>query len=165
MLADHGLVAHCLELLSSLGRARARRMFGGHGLYAGEQFVALVLHEVLYLKADETARPAFTAAGCQPFRYATRNGQRAVMAFWSAPDEAMESAAAMLPWAQLALASALRAAAAKPPARTRKPTAKARQTAAPEGRTQAAAAETNSPVLRAGRKTAAPSARRRAAKV
>jgi DNA transformation protein len=123
MLADHGLVSHCLELLSPLGPTRARRMFGGHGLYAGEHFVALVIQEMLYLKADETARPAFAAAGCQPFAYSTRDGQRAVLAYWSAPDEALESPAAMLPWARLAMASALRAAAAKRPAKPHKPAA------------------------------------------
>lgn len=165
MFADHGLVAHCLELLSSLGPTRARRMFGGHGLYAGEHFVALILHEVLYLKADDIARPAFAASGCQPFAYHTRDGQRAVMAYWSAPDEALESPAAMRPWARLAMASALRAAAAKRPARPRKLAAKPRQAASPQGRPAAAAAPaTGAPELRAGRKTAAPSARRKAAK-
>ena len=116
MPADNGFAAHCLELLTPLGQPRARRMFGGHGLYVDDCFVALIINEVLYLKADETARPAFATAGCQPFCYTTTSGQRAVMAYWSAPDEAMESPVAMLPWARLAMASALRAANAKRPA-------------------------------------------------
>jgi DNA transformation protein and related proteins len=165
MLADRGFVAHCLELLAPLGPTRARRMFGGHGLYAGEHFVALIVQEVLYLKADELARPAFAAAGCQPFSYTAAAGQRAVMAYWSAPDEAMESPTAMMPWARLALASALRAAAAKRPAKPRKAAAKARQTASPQGDTAAVAPPAAyTPELRAGRKTAAPSARRKATK-
>jgi DNA transformation protein and related proteins len=163
MLVDPGLVAHCLELLSSLGPTRARRMFGGHGIYAGEHFVALILHEVLYLKADDSARPAFAAAGCQPFSYTTSAGQRALMAYWSAPDEAMDSPAAMQPWARLALASALRAAAAKRPARPRKPKAKARQTAPAHSEAVPSPVE-NTPELRAGRKATAPSARRRSSK-
>ena len=101
-------------------------MFGGHGVYVDEQFLALIINEVLYLKADATARPAFEAAGCQPFGYTTAAGQRAMLAYWSAPDEAMESPAAMQPWARLAMASALRAAAAKRPAALRKTTAKVR---------------------------------------
>ena len=125
MLVNNGFVAHCSELLSTLGQPRARRMFGGHGLYVDAQFVALILNDVLYLKADATARPAFEAAGCQPFGYATPTGKRAVLGYWSAPDEAMESPAQMLPWARLALASALRAAAAKRPATARKPRAAA----------------------------------------
>jgi DNA transformation protein len=164
MHADHDLVAHALELLASLGPTRARRMFGGHGIYAGEHFVALVLQGVLYLKADDTAQPAFAAAGCQPFSYATRDGQRAVLAYWSAPDEALDSPAAMQPWARLAMASALRAAAARRPAKPRKPAAKARQAASAQGQPEATAPDTNTPELRAGRKGAAPSARRRATK-
>ena len=164
-MTEHGLVAHCLELLSPLGSAHARRMFGGHGVYVGELFIALIVDDMLYLKADASARPAFEAAGCQPFAYNAAGGRRTVMAYWHAPDEAMESPAAMRPWARLALASALRAAAAKRPAKPRKPAAKARQTASAQGDTTAEAPPAaGTPELRAGRKTSAPSARRKAAK-
>ena len=110
MAGDLELRDHCIELLAALGRPRARRMFGGHGLYVDEFFIALIADGQLYLKADDAARPAFERAGCRPFGYTRRDDRRAVMAYWSAPDEAMESAAQMLPWARLALASALRAA-------------------------------------------------------
>ena len=108
------LVAHCTELLSVLGSVRVRRMFGGHGVYADGLFLALIIGDALYLKSDATSRPAFESAGCQPFTFNTAQGARTVLSYWSAPDEAMESPAAMLPWARLAMASALRAAAAKP---------------------------------------------------
>lgn len=127
MVVADALVAHCLELLAPLGAARSRRMFGGHGFYVDGHFIALMAGEVLYLKTDDSTRAQFEAAGCQPFRYAKAGGQQTVMAYWSAPDEAMESPAQMLPWARLALASALRAAAARRPAAARKPRASARQ--------------------------------------
>jgi len=101
-------VAHCLELLAPLGAARARRMFGGYGLYVDDLFVALIADECLYLRADETARPAFERAGCRPFAYSARDRKAVTMGYWSAPDEALDSAPAMLPWARLAFASALR---------------------------------------------------------
>jgi len=133
--APSELQTHVLELLSTLGPARARRMFGGVGLYIGEHFVALIANDVLYLKADATAQPAFQAAGSQPFGYATRDGRRTVMAYWSAPEAAMESPAQMRPWAVLALDSALRAAAARRTAAPRKAQAKVRQARpAPAGR-------------------------------
>lgn len=115
------LVAHCLELLSPLGSTRARSMFGGHGVYVDALFVALIANDTFYLKADAQAQPAFADAGCQPFTYSTTDGRRAVLGFWNAPDEAMESAAAMLPWARLAIDSALRAAAAKRPVAPTRP--------------------------------------------
>lgn len=122
-------VNHCLELLGALGPARARRMFGGHGLYVDDRFIALIVADTLYLKTDDATREQFRAAGCAPFDYATRDGQRIVMAYWSAPQEAMESPALMLPWARLAMASALRAAASKRPAAPRSTAARPRQAA------------------------------------
>lgn len=102
-------VDHCLELLSLLGPTRARRMFGGWGLYADEVFVALIIGERLYLKTDASTREAFTAAGCEPFVYRTAAGHEGQLGYWSAPDEALESPAAMAPWARLALQAAVAA--------------------------------------------------------
>lgn len=107
-----------LELLApldSIGAVRAQRMFGGWGLYAGEVFVALILQDQLYLKAGPETAARFAAAGCQPFSYEAK-GRRVSLGFWSAPAEAMESAALMEPWARLALQAAL---AARPRARKR----------------------------------------------
>jgi len=60
--------AHVTELLRGLGRLEARPMFGGHGLYCDGAFFALVLDDVLYLKADDHSRPRFLAAGLEPRR-------------------------------------------------------------------------------------------------
>lgn len=132
MVVSTGLQAHALELLSVLGQASARRMFGGAGIRVDGLFLALIAGEVLYLKADAIAQPAFQAAGCQPFTYTAAGGKRAVMAYWSAPEPAMESPAQMLPWARLALDSALRAAAAKRPAALPKAATRPAHTAAPK---------------------------------
>ncbi len=113
------LVEHCLELLAPLGAVRARRMFGGHGLYVDELFIALIAHERLYLKADEATRERFAAAGCEPFVYDGK-GKSVTMGYWTVPAEAMESPQPMQPWARLAIEAALRARAAKPSAAPRK---------------------------------------------
>jgi DNA transformation protein len=124
------LVDHCLELLAPLGTVRAKRMFGGHGLYVDELFVALIAFERLYLKVDAQTRAAFERAGCEPFVYEGK-GKPITMSYWTVPAEAMESPALMQPWARQAIAAALRASAAKPSAAPRraratasKPTAK-----------------------------------------
>ena len=109
-------LAHCLELLASAGVARSRRMFGGHGLYVDDLFVALIASGRLYLKVDATTRPRFEAAACTAFVY--DGAARTVsLNYFSAPEEAMESPPLMWPWAQLALAAALRARVAKPAAK------------------------------------------------
>jgi DNA transformation protein len=125
-------VAHCLDLLSVIGSARSRRMFGGHGIDVDGLFLALIVADRLYLKADDATRGEFERAGCQPFEYMRRGGQQAVMSYWTAPEDAMESPALMLPWARLAMASALRAASKRRPAAARKPAAKVKAKARPK---------------------------------
>jgi DNA transformation protein len=115
------LVTHCLELLAPLGTPRARRMFGGHGFYVDDLFLAIIAGERLYLKVDAQTRPAFQAAGCEPFVYSAKDGSVA-LGYFSAPHDAMESPQAMQPWARLALEAALRARAAKAaPTKSKKP--------------------------------------------
>ncbi len=105
-------VAHCMELLSTLGTVRVKRMFGGWGLYADDLFVAIIAFERLYLKAGPDAREAYAAAGCEPFVYSS-DGKSVALGYWSAPADAMDSPALMLPWARLALQAALAARAHK----------------------------------------------------
>lgn len=93
-------------------------MFGGHGLYVDELFVALIASDTLYLKADAHTRADFEAAGCRPFVYRAKTGEM-TMGYLTVPDEAMESSHAMGPWARRAIAAALRARAAKPAAKKR----------------------------------------------
>jgi len=122
-MASPELVDHCLELLSPLGSARVRRMFGGHGFYVDDLFIALIAGERFYLKVDAQTRPLFEAAGCVPFVYDAA-GRSVSLGYFSAPEDAMESPPLMQPWARHALAAALRARAAKPRAAT--PVRKAR---------------------------------------
>lgn len=112
MHRETGFVAHVLELLGAVGPARARRMFGGHGLYVDGLFVAIVAFDRLYLKADAETAPRFAAAGGQPFVYDGKD-RPVTMGYWTIPAEALESAAEMAPWARLAMAAALRSQAAK----------------------------------------------------
>jgi DNA transformation protein len=116
MAAKNELAAHCIELLSSLGPTRARRMFGGHGFYVDDLFVALEAFDRLYLKVDDLTRARFEAAGCEVFVYDAK--KKASMSYYTAPDEAMESPALMRPWARLAMEAALRARNAKPVKKT-----------------------------------------------
>ena len=115
--ASNEFVAHCMELLAPLGTVRTRRMFGGHGFYVDELFVALIAGERLYLKVDAQTRAAFETLACVPFVYDSA-GQRVALGYFSAPEDAMESPPLMQPSARLALAAALRARATKPRAAT-----------------------------------------------
>lgn len=134
------LVEHTLELLAPLGAVRAKRMFGGHGFYIDELFVALIAYERLYLKADAQTAGDFAAAGSAPFVY-DGGAKPITMSYWAAPPEALESPAAMAPWAQRAIAAALRARALSKPrkARGRSPGAAPRRAAQPKPKPRARA--------------------------
>jgi DNA transformation protein len=102
------LVDHACELFAALGAIRAKPMFGGWGFYCDDLFFAIVADETLYLKADAESAEAFRQAGGEPFRVTFKDGRTETMNYWTVPEEAMESAAEMRPWGQLALAAALR---------------------------------------------------------
>lgn len=108
---------HLLELLEPLGGVSIRRMFGGAGLFKSGLMFALIADEVLYLKADETTRSDFEARGLEPFRYEAKNGKRALMSYWQAPDDLLEDSDNMVDWARTAFGVALKADAAKPPSK------------------------------------------------
>lgn len=113
-MKDTGFLEHLHELLDPVGRIAMRPMFGGHGVYCDGLFFAIVIDGRLYLKVDAQSRGQFEAAGSAPFVYQGK-GAPVEMSYWSAPEQAMDSAEDMRPWAKLAIAAALR----KPAARKR----------------------------------------------
>ncbi|MBL8311060.1 MAG: TfoX/Sxy family protein [Burkholderiales bacterium] len=109
---------YCLELLSPVAPRGgvsgivARRMFGGTGFSMDGKTFAIIAFDQLWLKADDEARGVFEAAGCDIFTY-DADGKTRTMGYYTVPPDAMESAALMKPWAELAWGAALRAAAGK----------------------------------------------------
>jgi DNA transformation protein len=108
MAPKDAFATYCAELLGGFGPVRVKRMFGGHGIYVDDLFIALVVGETLYLKADAQSTPRFEAAGCPAFTY-TAKGRTTITQYRAAPVEAMDSPALMRPWAALARDAALRA--------------------------------------------------------
>jgi DNA transformation protein len=100
-------IDYVMELFGPFGTVRTRRMFGGYGVYLDGLMFAIVSEDTLFLKADEMNRAEFEQAGCEMFGYA-RKGKRATLNFFRAPEDAMDSAQLMLPWARTAYAAALR---------------------------------------------------------
>lgn len=109
MATPDAFARYCAELLAPLGAVRIKRMFGGHGLYVDDVFIAIVQGETLYLKVDAQSLPPFEAEGCAPFTYAAQGRGRVTLGYRAAPAEAMDSPVLMRPWAMLALQAALRA--------------------------------------------------------
>ena len=116
MAVSDGDLAFALDQLAGLGAVRAKRMFGGVGLYCGERFFALMDDGVLYLKVDDQTRARYTRRRLKPF---SPEGMPS-MSYYPVPPGVLEDAGELLVWAREALAVAERAV-------TRKATRKARR--------------------------------------
>lgn len=118
---------YCIELFASLvphagiAGIAAKRMFGGTGFSIDGKTFAIIAMDQLWLKVDDESRDAFEQAGCQIFTYDMAGKPRS-MGYYTVPDDVMESAALMAPWAELAWGAALRAAASKNSKKTKKKT-------------------------------------------
>ena len=62
-----GFATHLQDAFRRFGPVDVRRMFGGLGVYREGLMFALVVDEVLYLKADEAMAAALAALGRNPF--------------------------------------------------------------------------------------------------
>ena len=104
------------ELLSPLGSVRAKRMFGGTGIYINELFCAIIFANNIYFKCDDENEDEFVAAKCAPFTY-QKDGATYSLRYYCVPEECLDNALEMERWATLGLAAALRKA-ANPTTRT-----------------------------------------------
>ncbi|HVH11025.1 MAG TPA: TfoX/Sxy family protein [Gemmatimonadales bacterium] len=89
------------QLSRVVGHVRARAMFGGVGIYAGQLFFALIADDTLYFKVDESNRADFQTRGMGPFRPYGESGE--VMGYYQVPDDVLEDLEALRPWAQKAI--------------------------------------------------------------
>ena len=102
-------VKYILDMLSDLGDARSRAMFGGYGIYHDGVMIGLIASGVFYLKVDDGNRGAFGAAGSKPFTYRRKGKKKAVeMSYWEVPANVLENREALCQWTRAAHAAALR---------------------------------------------------------
>ena len=104
MAVTESFVEFVLEQLEPVGAITPKRMFGGVGIYAGDLFFALLADDVLYLKADDSNRADFEAAGAGPFR-PYRTGAE-VMQYYEVPVAVLEDADELGRWAAKSIAVA-----------------------------------------------------------
>jgi DNA transformation protein len=116
MLSDHE--AWLVERLSRVAPSlRARRMFGGVGLYSQDVFFALIVTDILYLKVDDESRPEYEGRGMGPFQpFADKPSMRG---YFELPPDALDDARRLRPWVEAAVRAA-RSARATPRKRTTK---------------------------------------------
>jgi DNA transformation protein len=106
-----------MELFEPVGPVRLKRMFSGHGVYAGDFCIALAINPGLCLRVDEETRGVFEALGAAPFTYDKKDKKVTVQAWWRLPDEIVDDPDELARLARLSLDAARR----RPPKKPRKP--------------------------------------------
>ncbi len=111
-------LTHLKEQLAGLGPVAVRRMFGGAGIFYEDMMFALVADDTLYFKADAENEHHFEDLGLARFSYEAK-GQRRELSYRRAPEDVLDDSDAMIEWARIAIAAALRANASKPAAKSK----------------------------------------------
>lgn len=101
---------YVVDLLSPLGQASYRFMFGGYGVYLDGLMIAIVADDRLLLRADEVNRGDYEARGIPAFR--PYPDKLSTMPYYEVPADVFESED-FLAWAGRSREAALRAQAAK----------------------------------------------------
>ena len=94
---------YVLEQMGELGPVTSRAMFGGQGLYLGEQFFAILYRDRLYFKTDDASRAEYEARGSEPFR---PNRRQTLKTYWEVPADVLEDPDLLVDWARDAVACA-----------------------------------------------------------
>jgi DNA transformation protein len=104
---------HLRELFAQFRPVSVRRMFSGAGVFAEGVIIALVIRDVIYLKADAATYQSFLQEGSAPFSYMAKGQKRVIGSFWRMPERLYDDPDELAVWAEQALAVAQRAAAGK----------------------------------------------------
>lgn len=104
-------VEHVCDLLAPLGSVRSRRMFGGHGIYVEEVFMAIVAFDTLWFKVDDVNRPDYEREGSRAFR--PWEDRDTVMSYWEVPADVIEDRSRIVDWGRKSVDAARRGATAK----------------------------------------------------
>lgn len=111
MKVSQGFVAFVVEQLQAVKGLRAKAMFGGVGLYAGDVFFGLIARDMLFLKVDDSNRSQYEAAGMKAFKpYADKP---MVMPYFEVPVAVLEDAGELTSWARQSVRVAASSAARK----------------------------------------------------
>ena len=99
-------VRYLMELLEPMKGVRAKKMFGGYGIFKNEHMFGLVADDMLYLKADQKTIPSYEELGLGPFVYEKKE-KKIAMSYYQAPEEALDSSEALCEWAAQAYKAAI----------------------------------------------------------
>lgn len=106
MAASEELLEHVLDLLGD-GPVETKKEWGGYALKRDGVGFAM-LYDDLYLRVDDETRPAYEAAGSEPFTYTAAGRQVRMRRYYRAPDGALDDGSRLAELVDEALAAARR---------------------------------------------------------
>ena len=102
------------DLFANLGRIRIRKMFGGAGVYSGQDMFALIDHDRVYVKSDDALKADLESEGGEAFEWTNPNtGKTMKMSYVSLPENALDDREEASAWGRKALDVAIQARRAK----------------------------------------------------
>lgn len=111
---DNSFHTYVEDLFASLGRIRIRKMFGGAGVYSGEDMFALINEDRVYVKSDDTLKADLESEGGESFEWTNPStGKTIKMSYVSLPVDALDDRVSASDWARKALDVAIQARRAK----------------------------------------------------
>lgn len=111
---DNPFHTYVEDLFANLGRIRIRKMFGGAGVYSGEDMFALIDKDRVYVKSDESLKERLQSEGGEAFEWTNPNtGKTIQMSYVSLPINALDDRDEASAWGRKALDVAIQARRAK----------------------------------------------------
>jgi len=101
-MRDASLRDFVLDQLEGLDGVDARAMFGGHGLYLGDEFFGMIWKGRLWFRTDDASRAEYRALGAEPIPFGRDPARNR---YWSVPEEVLEDAPRLRAWARAAAAA------------------------------------------------------------
>ena len=99
-MKDDTFIDFVLDQLRDIPCLEARRMFGAHGIYAGEIFFAIACQGVLYFKTDDKTRGQYERRGMRPFQPTKK---QTIRNYLQVPADVIDSRDELAKWAKQAM--------------------------------------------------------------
>ena len=111
---DNPFHTYVEDLFANLGRIRIRKMFGGAGVYSGEDMFALIDKDQVYVKSDDALKESLQSEGGSPVEWTNPStGKTIKMSYVSLPVNALDDRDEASAWGRKALDVAVQARRAK----------------------------------------------------
>lgn len=101
-------VDYVLDLLSPFGNIKARKMFGGYGIYKDSIFFAIIIDNILYFKVGTNNQHRYESYGSKPFSYEGKSKKTVTMSYWELPMDILEDNTNLAQWVALAVHDAIK---------------------------------------------------------